>query len=245
MKRNDFLKLIAIVTMFIDHLGVMFFPEMNILRIIGRISFPIFAFMIASGYKHTSSKKHYVKRLAIFAVISYLPYVYFNTQLKPNFLYINVLFLFLFSIGALYIYDLAKEKNNFVLKIILGVYIFLPIVYELAVPHSMFSYSTYGVLMVLLFYVFEKPLSVFLAYLALSVFQNTVLIPISYYSIIDDYQDLIILLFRGNPQQISIIALPFIQILSQFEFKSSINKYAAYIFYPLHMTIFIIIKMIL
>ena len=53
------LKMIATVAMLIDHIGAVLFPQIEILRIIGRIAFPIFAYMIAEGCVHTKSKKKY------------------------------------------------------------------------------------------------------------------------------------------------------------------------------------------
>ena len=50
------LKIIGAITMLIDHMGVVLFPGIAILRIIGRISFPIFAFMIAEGCRYTKNK---------------------------------------------------------------------------------------------------------------------------------------------------------------------------------------------
>jgi hypothetical protein len=50
------LKLIAAGAMLADHVGLMFFPEAELLRIIGRLAFPIFAFMIAEGCKYTRNK---------------------------------------------------------------------------------------------------------------------------------------------------------------------------------------------
>ena len=46
---NNVLKIIACITMLIDHMGVLLFPKITILRIIGRIAFPIFAFLLAEG----------------------------------------------------------------------------------------------------------------------------------------------------------------------------------------------------
>ena len=61
------IKLIACVFMFIDHLGFIFFPAEPIYRIIGRLAFPLFAFMIGEGAKHTRNKLRYFLTLAIFA----------------------------------------------------------------------------------------------------------------------------------------------------------------------------------
>ena len=53
------LKLIAALTMLIDHMGIMLFPNVAVLRCIGRISFPIFAFMISEGARYTKDKTRY------------------------------------------------------------------------------------------------------------------------------------------------------------------------------------------
>lgn len=51
------LRLLAMLTMLIDHIGVIFFPDDIILRIVGRLAFPLFAWGIARGYRYTSSLK--------------------------------------------------------------------------------------------------------------------------------------------------------------------------------------------
>ena len=50
------LKIIAAIAMTVDHIGVVIFPNFAILRIIGRIAFPIFAFMIAEGCRYTKKQ---------------------------------------------------------------------------------------------------------------------------------------------------------------------------------------------
>ncbi|MBU4031120.1 conjugal transfer protein TraX, partial [Patescibacteria group bacterium] len=59
-----------------DHVGFLFFPHILWLRIIGRISLPIFAFLIGEGYEKTSNVKKYFFRLAIFALISFVPHYF-------------------------------------------------------------------------------------------------------------------------------------------------------------------------
>ena len=56
------LKIIAVITMFIDHLGYTIFGKFSYLNYIGRISFPIFAFQISEGYIHTKNLKKYFMR---------------------------------------------------------------------------------------------------------------------------------------------------------------------------------------
>ena len=62
MKRlnGNQLKIIALVTMTIDHVGMYLLPQFVILRIIGRLSMPIFAYMIAEGCRYTKNKKYYL-----------------------------------------------------------------------------------------------------------------------------------------------------------------------------------------
>lgn len=68
------LKLIAAVAMVIDHVGLIFFPRYIIFRIIGRLAFPIFAFMIAEGCRHTRSKLRYFLTMATVATVCQLVY---------------------------------------------------------------------------------------------------------------------------------------------------------------------------
>lgn len=49
---TDMLKLIAMLTMLVDHIGLLFFPEIMAFRIVGRIAMPLFAYGIAQGYQN-------------------------------------------------------------------------------------------------------------------------------------------------------------------------------------------------
>lgn len=77
MKNQSFsqeaLKLIACITMLIDHIGSAFVP-VTLLRCVGRLSFPIFAFLIAEGSFHTKNPKKYALRMLFLAVISEIPF---------------------------------------------------------------------------------------------------------------------------------------------------------------------------
>lgn len=67
---------VAMITMLIDHIGAIFFPHEIALRIIGRISFPLYVYLMVIGYYRTRSFSKYIVRLAILAVVSQLPYQY-------------------------------------------------------------------------------------------------------------------------------------------------------------------------
>lgn len=71
---GNIIKWIAIITMVIDHVGAILFPQYEIFRYIGRIAFPLFAFLLVEGYVHTSNVKKYLLRLLIFALISEIPF---------------------------------------------------------------------------------------------------------------------------------------------------------------------------
>ena len=107
------LKIIAIVTMFVDHAGYAFSNgnHLRFMRIIGRVAFPIFIFLLVEGFVHTHDRRRYALRLAGFALLSELP---FNLLLTGDvwdirFAYQNVLFTLLF--GFLTIWGLEKVES--------------------------------------------------------------------------------------------------------------------------------------
>ena len=66
---NNQLKIIAMISMFIDHLGLQIFPTESIYRIIGRIALPIFAYMIAEGCKYTRKRWLYLLKILSLGLI--------------------------------------------------------------------------------------------------------------------------------------------------------------------------------
>ena len=123
MAINTFtLKMIAIIAMFIDHLGAVIFPEYIELRIIGRIAFPIFAYTLVEGFVYTHDVFKYMKRLGVLALLSEIPFdlAFFGTPLE--FGHQNVFFtLFL---GILMLYLLINTPSTF-RKMVLVIAMFL------------------------------------------------------------------------------------------------------------------------
>ena len=93
------LKLIAAGCMLIDHTAWAVVPTVSplgfLLHLIGRVTAPVMCFMMAEGYRHTHSFNRYFLRVAVFAAVSYLPFLYFQTGGLPdggNFLTFNMLY---------------------------------------------------------------------------------------------------------------------------------------------------------
>lgn len=145
------LKLFAFLFMFIDHVGAIFFPSVLWYRTIGRLSFPLFAYLIADGMDKTHHQGKMIARLLIFALISQIPYsLAFVNQLWSW----NLNVFFTLGLGAIccliagqsYVFKNINTKWQKVLKTLL---IFLCA----GLAHLLHTdYSYYGVLMIALLY---------------------------------------------------------------------------------------------
>ncbi len=67
------LKIIACLSMLMDHIGVVLIP-LTILRILGRLSFPLFCFLLAEGFRHTKNRRRYAFRLLLCGLMAELPF---------------------------------------------------------------------------------------------------------------------------------------------------------------------------
>lgn len=148
------LHIMAMAFMLCDHLWGTIVPGNDWLTCIGRISFPIFAFLIVEGYFHTKNLKKYVGRLLLFAILSEIP---FNLAMGSRLLYPihqNVLWSFLISIGLIHLNEKAKAKQKLWLQLLTG---FLSVLLgSLAGLLTMVDFYHAGVLTVLVFYFFRQ-----------------------------------------------------------------------------------------
>ena len=103
---GNLLKLIAMLTMTIDHIGAILLPQYRILRIIGRLSMPIYAFMIAEGCHHTHDRKAYFLRLLGLALLCQVVYAAVDRSL-----YQCILVTFSLSVGLICAIDNARKKK--------------------------------------------------------------------------------------------------------------------------------------
>ncbi len=101
------LKILALITMTIDHIGVVLFPQYIILRIIGRLSYPVFAYMIAEGCFYTRSKKRYLGGIAALALACQLVYYFAMGSLEQS-----ILTTFVLGIITVYAMQLVDERRD-------------------------------------------------------------------------------------------------------------------------------------
>ena len=135
------LKLLALLTMTVDHIGVHLLPQYTLLRIIGRLAFPIYAFFIAEGCAHTKNRKKYLLQMAGMALLCQLVYL-----LAMGSLFQCILVTFTLSILTIYAIDSgATVKAVTALCAVVFLTVFLP----QWLPHTDFAvdYGLWGVLL--------------------------------------------------------------------------------------------------
>lgn len=214
MSSSD-LKIVGIITMLIDHIGAIYFPSVFIFRLIGRIAFPIFAFLIVEGYVHTKDFKKYILRLLAFAIISEVP---FDLAFDNTWFYIgsqNVLFTFV--IALLVIHTFEFEQNNILKVLEIVVLVAFSIIFNT-------DYSVFGIAMVVVFYVHrDKKLLKCLLVVGINLLLGSLIVNAGGFSLMNFVQ------------AFAILAIPFIWFYNGKKGKNL--KYLFYAFYPVHLLV--------
>ena len=224
------LHIIAMIFMLCDHMWATIL-DYEWLTCIGRIAFPIFAFLITEGYIHTSNINKYIKRMVIFAIITEIP---FNLMVSASPIYPfhkNVLWTFVISLLTLKYLNFDNTKNIFksILIIILAIII---------ATITMCDYFGAGVMMVVGFYIFRK--SKFLQ-LLMMIYVNMILIQGYSYPI-----DIAGYTYYFPQQGFAILSLIFIWLYNGKQgYHAKWFKIFCYAFYPLHMLILYILTIVL
>lgn len=170
------LKLVACITMFIDHFTEIFIPQMGSFsldgygsispvyltgRLIGRIAFPIYTFLLVEGFFHTHDRRKYMVRMAVFALLSELPFdLAFQVtgkqiRIETLFSYQNVMITLLLGLVLMYLYEWIKMK-----------YLMQPLVFNtlgvMAIVGIGFAaqalktdYGMGGIVLIMVFYLFR------------------------------------------------------------------------------------------
>lgn len=218
------LKYIAFASMFIDHFNKAIITPFltgtgpmviitTIFDILGRIAFPIFAFMVVEGFFKTKSQWKYLRNLLIFAVISEIPYDMFQSAEFVNTWSQNILWGLALGLFTIMVIDKLKEKIK---KRPLWIFVSLLIVALSSLGSMLISsdYEYYAIIIIYLYYIFYD--------------KRLVASGIGYLVIIKEIYAILgfttVLLYNGE--------------------KGKQNKIFNYLFYPVHLLIFGIIRMV-
>lgn len=104
------LKWIAVLTMVIDHVGAILFPDQIWMRVIGRVAFPIYAYCLAEGFRYTSDYRRYLGRLALFAILSEIPFDLAFYGVPFSFAHQNVFFTLTLGLILLWVLERCREQ---------------------------------------------------------------------------------------------------------------------------------------
>ena len=216
------LKMIALIAMTADHVGKQLFPRLVFLQIIGRLAFPIYAYLIAEGCHFTRDRKGYLGRMAALAVVCQA--VYF---LAEGSLYMSVLVTFSISIGLIYLLDAAQNAPSPVRLITAGAGLLtaLYLCAFLRIPGSDYAID-YGFIGVML------PVMV---YLGKDTKQKLLLTALC----------LVLLAWSfGGIQWYCLLSLPLLALYNGQRGKPGIKNFF-YIYYPAHLVVIYLFSLIL
>lgn len=129
---------IAMMTMLIDHIGIVWFDDQPIYRVIGRMAFPIYAFYVVQGMQLTSNRRAYVIRLGVLAAVSQAPFtLLFDTY--------SVNVIGTFFVCVLGMYGFTRESSAWWMRwVSLGLSAVILISYP-------FDYGLYALLLMLIY----------------------------------------------------------------------------------------------
>lgn len=214
------LKLIALAAMTCDHIGVQLLPQVTLLRIIGRLALPIFAYMIAQGCRYTRNKTRYLLTIAAVALVCQLVYFF-----AMGSLYQCILVTFSLSICMIFALDKAFKTpslKNSILAVLVLVSVFcISEMLPRVLPGFSVDYGFAGILLpVLIWLGKEKWQSLLLCGAGL------------------------VLLSIGNPiQWYSLLTLPLLSLYNGTRGKRKL-KYLFYIYYPAHLVLLYLISLV-
>ncbi len=227
---SNMLRILAMAFMICDHLWAKVVPGNDWMTYVGRMTFPIFAFMISEGFVHTSNLKKYIFRLLGFALISEIPFnlFYGGSWFYPY--HQNVLFTLLLGLLAITLIDKAR-KDKTAKSIIKTVLILIPICLGAFIGFP--DYGFWGFLTVVMFYLFRGFPFAWLLQLIAMVLMNFVLYEGQFIPV-----ELFGKTYEIATQGFAVFALIPIWLYDGRKGKSSkIMQYGFYAFYPLHMLI--------
>ena len=210
-----------------------------LLRLIGRLAFPIFGFLIVNGYKHTRNPYKYCFRLLVFALISepFFDYAFSNQLINMN--QQNIFFTLALGLVTIAGLDVIKKKYSMMMAT------FWVVMMGYLSEFLNFDYGFYGIVMIAIMCVYFKNYKKMgLALLILNVtfiFPSFLILSARMYQKVGSLQNDVMEMnylndIMGISQIFSLFAMTIIKRYNG-EIGKHINKYLFYIFYPLHLFI--------
>ena len=219
------LKILALIAMTIDHAGALLYNDTDHLwmRLVGRLAFPIFAFLIAESFRHTENVQKYALRLLLFAVLSMYPYylAFGWTQ--------NVLFSFLCGLLALWgMEEKAKNSKQKVLFLLLACLLSIMLLCD---------WHLIGVLMVVGFYYARRsPWKIALVLLFCTALH------IGCFAVYALYRDNMEFLMLNRVQLGTLLAFPFLCLYNGKRGRFPM-RYFFYFYYPAHLLVLYVVSL--
>ena len=246
MKKNGFdlsaasLHILAMATMVLDHLWATVVPGNTWMTLVGRLTFPIFAFLIAEGLTHTRDAKAYRRRMLVAAILSEIP---FNLMCASSPIYPfhqNVLWTFLIAMYMIAMTERAKERGSGLWAAAVG--IAAVILGMLLGTVAMVDYFGAGVAMVMLFYFARGRRWYHFALQAAGMYYlNVEVLKGIYYPVTLFGHE-----FEFYQQSLALLALiPIWLYRGRQGYHSKAFRFACYAFYPVHMLILAAVRAVM
>lgn len=232
-------KAVAMVTMLIDHLGVVFFPRIIELRVFGRIAFPLFCFGIVTGFMHTRDWRRYALRLAVAGVVAQ---PFYMLALNHTIRELNVLATLL--LGLLSIVGMREKRY--------GSHIWAPALCLVAAAVQPMDYGWRGVALIQLMYLarhtasgFAAMFTVFCMYWGTSSSEISQLFGVPIRPVLPPpWHAAVSMVFSiVRLQALAILSLPFMVMNTRSGIK--VPKYISYAMYPGHLALLWLLKVAL
>lgn len=135
--------------MVIDHIGAVFYSDIIVLRVIGRLAFPIYCFLLVQGFLHTSHLKKYMARMGIFALLSEVPFDLARTGHWFDLGKQNVFITLFLGLCCMAIYRLFERKQQ---PIIMVSSVLIACILAQLIRAD---YQWLGILLIMIFYIWQ------------------------------------------------------------------------------------------
>lgn len=212
---GNHLKLIAAVTMLLDHAGILLFPKIALFRILGRLTYPVFAYMIAEGCRYTRNKLRYFLLVFGLGAACQIVYYFFSKDT-----YLNILLTFSCSILLIYTLQASYKADTWQKRALWSILFCAGFLSAYVLDQRLtIDYGFWGIMA-----------PVFVAFAHLRKFPHWASVLMLGVALMLLTADM------GGIQHYSLLSLPLLLLYSGKRGKCKM-KYFFYIFYPVHLVV--------